>query len=260
MFRGMFSAATGMGAQQLRLDVIANNLANVNTTGFKKSRGDFEDLVYQTVRQAGGELPGGGQMPVGQQVGLGVRPTGISKIFSQGEYVNTENELDMAIEGKGFFKVMSNGIEYYTRAGNFKIDKDGFLTTPNGDRLQPEFTIPPQTVSFTEDTSGKITCFGPDNAQLSTGQITLYTFPNQGGLSAVGRNLFLPTQASGDPAEGQPGVDGVGTIAQGYTEVSNVNVVEEMVNMIIAQRAYELNSKAIQTADAMMERAYQLKS
>jgi flagellar basal-body rod protein FlgG len=260
MFRGMFSAATGMGAQQIRLDVIANNLANVNTTGFKKSRGDFEDLVYQTVRQAGGELPGGGQMPVGQQVGLGVRPTGISKIFSQGEYVHTENELDMSIEGKGFFKVMSNGIEYYTRAGNFKIDKDGFLTTPNGDRLQPEFTIPPQTVSFTVDTSGKITCFGPDNSQLSTGQITLYTFPNQGGLSSVGRNLFLPTGASGDAAEGKPGVDGVGTVAQGYIEVSNVNVVEEMVNMIIAQRAYELNSKAIQTADAMMERAYQLKS
>ncbi len=260
MFRGMFSAATGMGAQQLRLDVIANNLANVNTTGFKKSRGDFEDLVYQTVRQAGGELPGGGQMPVGQQVGLGVRPTGISKIFSQGEYVSTENEMDMAIEGKGFFKVKSNGIDYYTRAGNFQIDKDGFLTTANGDRVQPEFTVPPQTVTFSVDTSGKITAFGPDNNVLSSGQITLYTFPNQAGLSAVGRNLFLPTQASGDPSEGTPGVDGVGTIAQGYTEVSNVNVVEEMVNMIIAQRAYELNSKAIQTADAMMERAYQLKS
>ncbi len=260
MFRGMFSAATGMGAQQLRLDVIANNLANVNTTGFKKSRGDFEDLVYQTVRQAGGELPSGGQMPVGQQVGLGVRATGISKIFSQGEYVNTENELDMAIEGKGFFKVKSNGIEYYTRAGNFQMDKDGFLTTANGDRLQPEFTVPPQTVSFSVDTSGKISCFGPDNSVLSSGQISLYTFPNQAGLSAVGRNLFSPTQASGDPSEGTPGVDGVGTIAQGYTEVSNVNVVEEMVNMIIAQRAYELNSKAIQTADAMMERAYQLKS
>jgi flagellar basal-body rod protein FlgG len=251
MFRGMFSAATGMGAQQLRLDVIANNLANVNTTGFKKSRGDFEDLVYQTVRQAGGELPG---------VGLGVRPVGIAKIFSQGQYVHTENELDLAIEGKGFFKVMSNGVEYYTRAGNLKIDKDGFLTTPNGDRLQPEFSIPPQTVSITVDTSGKITCFGPDNGQLATGQVSLYTFPNQAGLSTVGRNLFLPTGASGDPAEGQPGVDGVGTMAQGYLEVSNVNVVEEMVNMIIAQRAYELNSKAIQTADAMMERAYQLKS
>jgi flagellar basal-body rod protein FlgG len=260
MFRGMFSAATGMGAQQLRLDVIANNLANVNTTGFKKSRGDFEDLVYQTVRQAGGELPGGGQMPVGQQVGLGVRPAGISKVFSQGQYVHTENELDVAIEGKGFFKVMSNSIEYYTRAGSFKIDKDGFLTTPNGDRLQPEFSIDPKTVYVTVDTSGKVTCFGPDNKPLSTGQLNLYTFSNQAGLSSAGRNLFLPTEASGDPVEGQPGLDGVGTLAQGYLEVSNVNVVEEMVNMIIAQRAYELNSKAIQTADAMMERAYHLKS
>jgi flagellar basal-body rod protein FlgG len=156
--------------------------------------------------------------------------------------------------------VMSNGIEYYTRAGDFKIDNDGFITTPNGDRLQPEFAVPPQTVSITVDTNGKLTCFGPDNSSLATAQFSLYTFPNQGGLSSVGRNLFLPTGASGDPTEGQPGVDGVGTLAQGYLEVSNVNVVEEMVNMIIAQRAYELNSKAIQTADAMMERAYQLKT
>jgi len=245
----MFAAATGMGAQQLRLDIIANNLANVNTTGFKKSRGDFEDLVYQTIRQAGGELPGGGQMPVGQQVGLGVRPVGIAKIFSQGDYVHTENELDLAIEGKGFFKVLSNGVEYYTRAGSF-----------NGDRPQLEFSVPPQTTYITVDTGGKITCFGPDNKPLSTGQFSLYTFPNQAGLSSVGRNLFQPTEASGDPIEGTPGVDGVGTLAQGYLEVSNVNVVEEMVNMIIAQRAYELNSKAIQTADAMMERAYHLKT
>ena len=260
MFRGMFSAATGMGAQQLRLDIIANNLANVNTIGFKKSRGDFEDLIYQTIRQAGGELPGGGQMPVGQQVGLGVRPVGISKVFSQGQYVQTENELDLAIEGKGFFKVLSNSVEHYTRAGSFKIDKDGFLTTPNGDRLQPEFSIPPESTYLTVDTAGNITCFGPDNKPLSTGQLTLYTFPNQAGLSSVGRNLFLPTEASGDPSEGQPGIDGVGTLAQGYLEVSNVNVVEEMVNMIITQRAYELNSKAIQTADAMMERASNLKA
>jgi flagellar basal-body rod protein FlgG len=185
---------------------------------------------------------------------------GIAKIFSQGDYVHTENELDLAIEGKGFFKVMSNGLEYYTRAGSFKIDKDGFVTTPNGDRLQPEFSVPQQTVYLTVDTSGNMTCFGPDNKSLSTGKLTLYTFPNQAGLSNVGRNLFQVTEASGNPTEGQPGVDGVGTLAQGYLEVSNVNVVEEMVNMIIAQRAYELNSKAIQTADAMMERAYQLKT
>jgi flagellar basal-body rod protein FlgG len=260
MIRGMWSAATGMGAQQLRLDIISNNLANVNTTGFKKSRGDFEDLIYQTDRQAGGELPGGGQVPTSLQVGLGVRPVAISKIFSQGDYVHTENELDMAIEGKGFWKIINNGIEYYTRAGAFKIDKDGFLTTPNGNRLQPEFNIPVNTTYTSIDQNGVITCYGPTNAVVSTGQIALYTFPNQAGLSNVGRNLFQTTEASGEPTEGRPGVDGVGTIAQGYLEVSNVNVMEEMVNMIITQRAYELNSKAIQTADQMLERVTNLKT
>ena len=260
MIRGMWSATTGMGAQQLRLDIIASNLANVNTTGFKKSRGEFEDLMYQTIRQAGGELPGGGQVPTSLQVGMGVRPVAIHKIFSQGDYVHTENELDLAIEGRGFFKIMANGREYYTRAGAFKIDRDGYLTTPNGDRLQPEFTVPPQTTYITVDTSGRITCYGPDNKPLATGQISLYTFPNQAGLSQVGRNLFQVTEASGEPNEGSPGVDGVGSIAQGYLETSNVNVVEEMVNMIISQRAYELNSKAIQTADHMMEKATNLKA
>lgn len=260
MIRGMWSAATGMGAQQLRLDIISNNLANVNTTGFKKSRGDFEDLIYQTTRQAGGELPGGGQVPTSLQVGLGVRPVAISKIFSQGDYVHTENELDLAVEGKGFYKILSNGLEYYSRAGAFKIDKDGFITTPNGDRLQPEFTIPATTVYTSIDSSGKITCYGPTNTPVATGQVSLYTFPNQAGLSNVGRNLFQVTEASGEPTEGKPGIDGVGTVAQGYLEVSNVNVMEEMVNMIITQRAYELNSKAIQTADQMMERVTNLKT
>ena len=258
MFRGMFSAATGMGAQQLRLDIIANNLANVNTTGFKKNRGDFEDLMYQTIKPAGGELPGGGSVPVGQQIGLGVRPVGISKVFAQGDYVHTENELDLAIEGKGFFKIMSNGIEYYTRAGSFKMDKDGFLTTPNGDRLQPEFSIPPETVYVTVDNYGNITAFGPDGQQLSTGQIPLYTFPNQAGLYSVGRNLFQTTEASGDPLEGQPGVDGVGTLAQGYLEISNVNVVEEMVNMISATRGYEANITAIGATKNMALKALEI--
>jgi flagellar basal-body rod protein FlgG len=256
----MWSAATGMGAQQLRLDIISNNLANVNTTGFKKSRGDFEDLIYQTTRQAGGELPGGGQVPTSLQVGLGVRPVAINKIFSQGDYVHTENELDLAIEGKGFYKVISNGLEYYTRAGAFKIDKDGFVTTANGDRVQPEFTVPATTTYSSIDSSGKITCYGPTNTTVATGQVSLYTFPNQAGLSNVGRNLFQVTEASGEPTEGKPGVDGVGTVAQGYLEVSNVNVMEEMVNMIITQRAYELNSKAIQTADQMLERVTNLKT
>lgn len=260
MYRGMASAATGMDAQQLRLDIIANNLANVNTTGFKKSRGDFEDLIYQTSRMAGGELPSGGQVPTSLQVGLGVRPVAVSKIFTQGDYVHTDNELDVAIEGKGFYKILSNGLEYYTRAGSFKIDKDGFITTPNGDRVQPQFNVPTNTVTTSIDSSGKITCYGPDNKPVSSGQIALYTFANQAGLSSVGRNLYQVTEASGDAIEGTPGLDGVGTVAQGYLEVSNVNVMEEMVAMIVAQRAYEMNSKAIQTADQMMERAANLKA
>ncbi len=259
MIRGMFSAATGMGAQQLRLDVIANNLANVNSTGFKKSRAEFDDLLYQTLKQAGGELPGGGQVPSSIQVGMGVRPVAINKIFSQGDYVHTENELDLAIEGKGFFKVLTNGVEFYTRMGTFKMDKDGYLCTANGDRLQPEFTIPTNTTNVTIDLNGKITCYGNDNKPLGTGQINLYTFPNQAGLAAMGRNLFQVTEASGEATEGTPGVDGVGTLAQGFLENSNVNVVEEMVNMIISQRAYELNSKAIQTADDMLQKVNNLK-
>jgi flagellar basal-body rod protein FlgG len=259
MIRGMFSAATGMGAQQLRLDVISNNLANVNTTGFKKSRAEFEDLIYQSMKQAGGELPGGGQVPTSIQVGLGVRPVAVAKMFSQGDYVQTTNPLDLAIEGRGFFKVLSNGQEYYTRDGTFKMDKDGYVCTSNGDRLQPEFTIPLQTTWVQIDNMGKITCNGANNTVLGSGQISLYTFPNEAGLSNTGRNLFAVTEASGAATEGQPGIDGVGTVAQGYLENSNVNVVEEMVNMIISQRAYELNSKAIQTADDMLQKANNLK-
>lgn len=255
----MFSAATGMGAQQLRLDVISNNLANVNTTGFKKSRAEFEDLIYQNIKQAGGELPGGGQVPTSIQVGLGVRPVAIGKIFSQGDYVQTTNPLDMAIEGRGFFKVLSNGQEYFTRDGTFKMDKDGYICTANGDRLQPEFTVPLQTTNIQIDNMGKITCYGSTNTILGSGQISLFTFPNQAGLSNMGRNLWQTTEASGAVIEGQPGIDGVGTLAQGYLENSNVNVVEEMVNMIISQRAYELNSKAIQTADDMLQKVNNLK-
>ncbi len=259
MIRGMWSAATGMGAQQLRLDVISNNLANVNTTGYKKSRAEFEDLIYQTLKQAGGELPGGGQVPTNIQVGMGARPVAVNKIHSQGDYVHTENELDIAIEGKGFFKVLSNGVEYYTRCGSFKMDKDGYICNANGDRLQPEFNIPDKTVNVTIDSTGQINCYGSDNKVLATSQINLYTFPNQAGLSSIGRNLFQITEASGEAVEGDPNKDGVGTIAQGYLENSNVNVVEEMVNMIISQRAYELNSKAIQTADDMLQKANNLK-
>ncbi len=253
MIRSLWTAASGMAAQKLNIDVIANNLANVNTSGFKKSRADFEDLLYQNMRAPGASTAAGGQVPTGIQVGMGTRPVAVQKIFSQGDYVETKNELDFAIEGKGFFKIISNGEEVYIRSGAFKIDSEGFICTSNGDRLQPEFSIPSDTVTFTVDSGGRMVCMGPDGAELASAQITLYSFPNPSGLLSIGGNRFVPTAASGDPVEGNPGVDGMGTIAQGYLEMSNVDVVQEMVNMITGQRAYEVNSKAIKAADEMLQ-------
>ncbi len=253
MLKGLWTAATGMAAQQLNVDVIANNLANVNTAGFKKSRADFQDLMYQTLRLPGATTATGTQLPTGIQVGMGSKPMGVQKLFSQGDYNQTNNELDLAIEGKGFFKVVSNDEEVYTRAGNFKIDSEGYICTPAGDRLQPEIAIDPTTISISVDSSGTLVAFGPDNTELNRADIKLYSFPNPAGLFSMGRNLFRPTEASGEETEGTPGLDGIGTIAQGYLEMSNVNVVEEMVGMIVAQRAYEVNSRAIQTSDQMLQ-------
>ena len=253
MIRGLWTAASGMAAQQINIDVIANNLANVNTSGFKKSRADFQDLMYQTMRIPGANTSGGGQVPTGIQIGMGTRLVGVQKLFMQGDYSETKNELDMAIEGKGFFKIMANEKEAYIRAGNFKLDSEGYICTPSGYRLQPEIAIPPNTVSISIDPGGKLVAFGPDNSELATADIKLYTFPNPAGLYSMGRNMYKPTMASGEPIEGTPGIDGFGTIAQGFLEMSNVNVVEEMVAMIIGQRAYEINSKAIQTADNMLQ-------
>lgn len=259
MLRGLWTAASGMAAQQLNLDVVANNLANVNTAGFKKSRADFQDLMYQTLRLPGATTAAGTQLPTGIQVGMGSKPIGVQKMFSQGDYNQTDNELDMSIEGKGFFKVLSNDEEVYTRAGSFKLDSDGYVCTTAGDRLQPEITIPSNTISISIDSSGRLVAFGPTNTEVATSDIKLYTFINPAGLYAMGRNLYRSTAASGEATEGTPGSDGVGTISQGYLEMSNVNVVEEMVAMIIAQRAYEVNSKAIQTADSMLQMANNIK-
>jgi len=190
---------------------------------------------------------------------MGTKPMSVQKLFSQGDYNQTNNELDLAIEGKGFFKVLSNDEEVYTRAGNFKIDSEGYVCTPAGDRLQPEITIDDTTISISIDSSGTLVAFGPDNTELNRADIKLYSFPNPAGLYSMGRNLFRPTEASGEETEGTPGLDGFGTIAQGYLEMSNVNVVEEMVGMIIAQRAYEVNSKAIQTADQLLQMANNIK-
>lgn len=252
MLRGMWSAASGMAAQKMTIDVIANNLANVNTVGFKKSRTDFQDLMYQTVNEAGSETSAGGQVPVGIQIGMGTMPVGVHKVFRQGDFQETKNELDMAIEGKGFFKVLSNEDEVYTRSGNFKLDADRNIVTPDGDRLQPEMTVPENTVSISVDSSGTVTAFDPDGAGTSLGQIEMYSFPNPAGLFSRGHNLYGATDASGEAVAGTPGSDGMGTIVQGFIEVSNVDVVKEMVAMIMAQRAYEINSKAIKTADEML--------
>ncbi len=260
MLRGLWTAATGMAAQQLNVDIIANNLANVNTAGFKKSRADFQDLMYHTLRMPGAMTAAGTQLPTGIQVGMGSKPMGVQKIFSQGDYNQTQNELDLAIEGKGFFMVVSNDEEVYTRAGSFKIDSEGYICTSAGDRLQPEITIDPTAVSISIDSGGRLVVWGPDaETPLAEEDIKLYSFPNPAGLYSMGRNLYRPSQASGEATEGTPGLDGFGTIAQGYLEMSNVNVVEEMVGMIIAQRAYEVNSKAIQTADNMLQMANNIK-
>lgn len=253
MIRSLYSARTGMNGQQMQLDAISNNLANVNTAGFKKSRVQFEDLFYQTIRAAGVDTAGGGQVPTGIQVGMGVRPTSVAKIFTQGDYSETGNDLDWAIEGQGFFQIMRNGQEYYTRAGSFSRDSEGYIVTGNGDRLQPEFAIPQGTTTLALDGSGNLQAIDNQQNILASTQITLHDFINPGGLKAVGENLFMETEASGAAVEGTPGVDGMGRLSQHYIETSNVNVTEELVNMIITQRAYEVNSKAVQTSDRLLE-------
>ena len=260
MMRSLWTGATGMVAQQLNIDVISNNLANVNTTGFKKSRAEFEDLMYQTMRMAGSITEGDNRLPVGIQVGLGTRPTAVHKFFTQGDFQNTGNALDVAIEGDGFFQVDVNGELMYTRAGSFKLNQDGTVVTANGYILQPEFAVPAETKTVSISSSGHIAALDAQGQELAGAEIPLYTFINPAGLDARGRNLFTPTEASGDAVEGVPGTDNVGTLAQGFLEMSNVEVVDEMVNMIIAQRAYEMNSKAITASDQMLQQANNLRS
>ena len=259
MIRALWTAATGMNAQQMQTDVVANNLANSSTTGFKKSRANFEDLMYQTMLVAGATTPGGGQVPTGIQVGMGVKPAGVQKLFTQGDYVQTGNDLDMSIQGDGFFRVLHGDEDLYTRAGNFTLDSEGFITTPSGDRLQPEIAIPPETTLVTLQDNGTMTVHGADEQILATEQINVNTFVNDAGLFAVGNNLFRPTEGSGAPTEMVPGEDGAGTVINNNLEMSNVSVVEEMVAMIVGQRAYEANSKSIQTADTMLGTANGIK-
>lgn len=259
MMRSLWTAATGMTAQQLNIDVISNNLANVNTASFKKSRAEFEDLMYQSMRVAGSATEGDNQIPVGMQVGMGVRPVAVHKFFTQGDFQNTGNALDVSIEGEGFFQVQVGDQQMYTRAGAFKLNADGTVVTANGYVLQPEFAVPAETRTISISENGRLTALDANSNEIAATDIPVYTFVNNAGLDARGRNLYMPTEASGDAVEGVPGELNVGTLAQGFLEMSNVEVVDEMVNMITGQRAYEMNSKSIQTSDSMLQTAVNLK-
>ncbi len=261
MLRTLSIAASGMQAQALNIDVIANNLANVNSSGFKRSRADFQDLLYQTLRDPGSTAAEGSEIPTGIQLGHGTRTAAVQKIFQQGDYQHTKNELDMAIEGEGFFQILqANGDVGYSRAGAFKLDSEGQIVTSDGFQIEPGISIPADTVSVTIGTDGTVSIIQAGETEpTQLGNIELARFVNAAGLKSVGRNLFVTTAASGDPITGTAGKDGFGTIAQGYLEMSNVSVVEEMVNMITAQRSYEINSKAIQAADEMLQMANNIK-
>lgn len=254
MIRSLWSAASGMQAQQLNIDNIANNLANVNTSGFKKSRVNFQDLMYENLKEAGSPNAQGSIAPNGIEIGHGVRPASVQRLFSQGSFQQTDNPLDLIIEGDGFFQVMlPDGTTAYTRDGSFKRDGEGRIVTGDGYPLFPEVYIPEDAAAIAMNADGTVAVMlaGQDEPE-EIGQIELVRFANPAGLSSQGRNLYRSTVASGVPIVGNAGMEGFGTITQGYLEMSNVQVVEEMVNMISAQRAYEINSKTIQASEEML--------
>lgn len=255
MLKSLNTAATGMAAQQSNMDVIANNIANVSTAGFKKSRAEFEDLMYQTQKDPGASTGANSYSPNGVQTGLGVRTASVQKDFTTGSAMQTKNPLDLQIEGSGFFQVLTpDGEVAYTRDGSFKKDPSGKIVDKNGNSLQPEITIPPTANAVEISPSGEVTiATGNNQTPQNVGQIDLVNFVNPAGLKAMGRNLFTQTPASGQPINTRPGLNGSGFLAQGQLEASNVNIVDEMVNMITAQRAYETNSKVIQASDQMLQ-------
>jgi flagellar basal-body rod protein FlgG len=263
MVRSLWTGAAGMIGQQANIDTISNNLANVNTSGFKKMRADFEDLLYQTIKTAGTPATEETVVPVGIQMGHGVKLAATQRMFSQGALQNTDNVYDMAIQGEGFFRIqMYDGTYAYTRDGAFKVDSDGRLVTSNGYWVLPDIIMPenflPQTIAVTKD--GRVSVKIPDTDDpVDVGRIELYRFPNPVGLTAVGENLFKITNASGDPIPGRPGYEGMGQVIHKFLEMSNVSVVREMVDLIVAQRAYEFNSRTIQTSDNMLGTATGLK-
>ncbi|KAB8306950.1 MULTISPECIES: flagellar basal-body rod protein FlgG [Rahnella] len=260
MIPSLYIAKTGLDAQQTNMDVIANNLANVSTNGFKRQRAVFEDLLYQTVRQPGAQSSEQTNLPSGLQIGTGVRPVSTERLFSQGNLSQTSNSKDIAIKGEGFFQVqLPDGTTAYTRDGSFQVDQNGQLVTSSGYQIIPAITIPANALSMTVGRDGivSVTVQGQTAAQ-QVGQLTLSTFINNSGLESMGENLYQETQSSGAPTDSTPGLNGAGLLYQGYVETSNVNVAEELVNMIQTQRAYEINSKAVSTSDEMLQKLSQL--
>lgn len=260
MIRSLWIAKTGLDAQQTNIDVISNNLANVSTNGFKRARPVFEDLLYQTLRQPGAQSSQQTQLPTGLQLGTGVRPVAVEKIHTQGSLQQTGNSLDVAINGKGFLQIlMPDGTTAYTRDGSFQVDSQGQMVTSSGYALQPAITIPSNALSVTIGKDGTVTVLQSGSpAPTQVGTLQLAGFINPAGLQSLGENLFQETAASGAPSANTPGTNGLGFLNQNYLETSNVNVVEEMVNMIQAQRAYEINSKAVTVSDQMLQKLTQL--
>jgi len=260
MVRSLWISKTGLDAQQTKMDVIANNLANVSTNGFKRARAVFEDLLYQTIRQPGAQSSQQTLLPSGLQMGTGVKPVATESIFSQGNLQQTENQKDVALDGAGFFQVLlPDGTTAYTRDGAFQTDINGQFVTSSGFVVQPAITIPPNTLNIAIARDGTVSATVPGAAApIQVGNMQLANFINPAGLQKVGENLYLETAASGTPNQNAPGTNGLGKLVQGFVETSNVNVVEELVNMIQTQRAYEINSKSIETSDQMLQRLTQL--
>ncbi|HEY9224419.1 MAG TPA: flagellar basal-body rod protein FlgG [Variovorax sp.] len=260
MIRSLYIAKTGLDAQQTQLDVVSNNLANVGTTGFKRSRAVFEDLMYQNMRQVGGQTSDQTRLPSGLQLGTGVRVVATERLHSQGNLTKTDNPKDVAINGGGFFQVlMPDGTTSYTRDGSFQTNAEGQLVTASGFQIQPQITIPQNATSITVARDGTVSVTqAGSTASVQVGQLQLATFLNPTGLQSMGENLYTETDASGAANVVVPGLEGAGILTQGYVEASNVNVVEELVNMIATQRAYEINSKAVQTSDQMLAKLAQL--
>ena len=261
MIRSLYTSATGMQAQQANIDVIANNLSNVNTTGFKRSRADFQDLIYQILVEPGAATSQSTTNPTGRQVGLGVKLAGIQKDYSQGDLTSTDNRLDIAIEGDGFFELLlPDGTSAYTRDGSFKLNQDGDMVTSDGFLLNPAINIPSDAISITIGQDGTVEVIQPGSTTpANQGQIQLVRFPNAAGLRSVGQNLAVETESSGAPVTGNPSEDGLGRLAQGFLESSNVSVVDEVVRMILGQRAYEAGSKGIEASEQMLQQAINLK-